>query len=65
MKLTRDNLHDFIRGAAILGTGGGGDPQDEIGRVGTGWSWDRGDEDEYDGRGGGGGAITAATATER
>ncbi|MFP6688797.1 MAG: DUF917 family protein [Alphaproteobacteria bacterium] len=31
MKLTRDNLHDFIRGAAILGTGGGGDPY--VGRL--------------------------------
>ena len=31
MKITHDNLHDFIRGAAILGTGGGGDPY--IGRL--------------------------------
>jgi len=31
MKLTHDNLHDFIRGAAILGTGGGGDPY--VGRL--------------------------------
>lgn len=31
MKLTKDNLHDFIRGAAILGTGGGGDPY--VGRL--------------------------------
>jgi len=31
MKIDHSNLHDFIRGAAILGTGGGGDPY--IGRL--------------------------------
>lgn len=30
-RITMDNLHDFIRGTAILGTGGGGDPY--VGRL--------------------------------